>query len=106
MSVIHMDRNAFDQHVKGGPGVAVVDFWAPWCGPCMMFGPVFEQYADEVDGQVVAGKVNTDDFQDLALEYDVQMIPTVIVFKDGAEVARHSGGMDMAMLEDMVDPYL
>lgn len=64
-------------------GVALVDFWAPWCGPCRMLAPVIDELAEEFDGKAKICKVNTDEVQDLAVEYGVRSIPTLLFFKDG-----------------------
>ena len=69
----------------------MVDFWAPWCGPCKMLGPVFEETEKEVNGKAVLAKVNVDEQQDLAVRYGVTSIPTIIVFKNGKEVKRSLG---------------
>ena len=63
-------------------GVALVDFWAPWCGPCRMLAPVIDELAEEFDGKAKICKVNTDEVQDLAVEYGVRSIPTLLFFKD------------------------
>jgi thioredoxin 2 len=72
----------------------VVDFWAPWCGPCRMMAPVFERAAQELEPRVRFVKVNTDNAQDLAAQYDIRGIPTIAIFKRGQEAARISGAMD------------
>ena len=65
---------------------AVVDFWAPWCGPCRMIAPVVEELAEDFDGKAKIVKVNTDEEQDIAVKYGVRSIPTIIFFKDGQQV--------------------
>jgi len=67
-------------------GVTMVDFWAPWCGPCRMIAPVVEELAEDFDGKAKIVKVNTDEEQAIAVKYGVRSIPTIIFFKDGAQV--------------------
>ena len=75
------------ENVLTEKNVTVLDFWAPWCGPCKMLVPVIDKLAEENDGKnVTIGKVNVEENQDLALKFGVRGIPTVIVFKDGVEV--------------------
>ena len=83
MSLIHFDDSNFDSGALASGITAMVDFWAPWCGPCKMLGPVIDEIADELDGSVVVGKVDIDEHPALAERYGVMTIPTVIVFKDG-----------------------
>ena len=71
----------------------MVDFWADWCGPCRMLGPVIEDLADRYEGKAVVGKVNVDEEQELAVRYGVMSIPTVIFFKDGKEIHREVGAL-------------
>ena len=68
-----------------------MDFWATWCNPCQMFAPIVDQVAEQLEGQVVVGKVETSENPDLAIQYGVESIPTVIFFKDGQEVDRSIG---------------
>jgi thioredoxin 1 len=90
--MIHFDVESFDQTLSQGE-LMMVDFWAEWCGPCQMLGPVIEHMAQEYEGKAVIGKVNVDDVAELALRYGVQSIPTVIYFKDGKEIDRKVGVM-------------
>jgi thioredoxin 2 len=86
----------FDRHIAKSELPVVVDFWAPWCGPCRTMAPVFERAAKELEPQFRFVKVNTDDEQALAARHGIRGIPTLAIFKGGAEVARVSGVMDAA----------
>lgn len=88
--VIEMNDANFKSLLAEGNAL-VVDFWAPWCGPCKMLGPVIEQLADEFDGKLVVGKVNVDENDEVCQEYGIMNIPTVLFFKDGKLVDRHVG---------------
>ena len=92
MSLKHFTRETFEKELNGG-ALMLVDFWAEWCGPCRMLGPVIEGLADEYEGRAVIGKVNVDEEPELAVRYGVMSIPTVIFFKDGKEIARKVGVM-------------
>ena len=83
----------FDQHVGKSDLPVVVDFWAPWCGPCHMMAPAFAETAQRLEPAARFAKLNTDEAQDVAARYGIRSIPTLIVFKDGREVARQSGAM-------------
>lgn len=82
MAIIEVDTSNFEQEVLQSKEVVLVDFWAPWCGPCQMLGPIVDTVAEELEDVKVC-KVNTDENQDLAVKYNVMSIPTLAVFKDG-----------------------
>ena len=92
MAVKHLKTEEFVAAVDAAP-LAMVDFWASWCGPCKMLSPVIEAIGEQFDGKVLVGKVNVDDEQELAIRYGVMSIPTVIFFKDGKEIDRKVGVM-------------
>ena len=85
-SIVTLTRENFSQQVLQSPAPVLVDFWAEWCGPCKMIAPLLDELADEYDGKVKIGKVNIDEQQNLAAEYGVRAIPTLLVFHHG-EVA-------------------
>ncbi|MGE5529593.1 MAG: thioredoxin [Patescibacteria group bacterium] len=96
----------FSQEVLQDQGVVLVDFWAPWCGPCRMVGPIVEELAVEYEGKIKVGKVNTDENQKLASEYRVMSIPTLIVFKGGRPVDQVVGAMPKQALEKRLSGWL
>ncbi len=90
MSALNINVNNFDQEVLKSDIPVLVDFWAPWCGPCQMVVPIVEEIAEE-NPDIKVVKVNVDENQELAMRYRVMSIPTLIVFKDGEIVARSMG---------------
>ena len=100
-NAIEITSKNFESTVE--KGLVLVDFWASWCGPCMMLGPVVEQLAEELDGKVTVGKINVDDEQELALKFGVMSIPTLVLFKDGTEVSRSVGVQPKAKLLEMIE---
>ena len=82
-NLVELTDATFDELVNSSDVPVLVDFWAPWCGPCKMLAPVIEEIADEYAGKVKVCKVNTDDHRDAAVEYAINAIPTVILFKGG-----------------------
>lgn len=88
--IIFTDQN-FEKEVLKSSTPVLVDFWAPWCGPCQMVGPIVEELAKEYEGKVKIGKLNVDENPQVAVKYSVMSIPTVIFFKEGQEVARQIG---------------
>lgn len=102
MAVIHLNEEGFEKALNAG-GTMMVDFWAPWCGPCQMLLPVVESLGEQYEGKAVIGKVNTDEEGALAAQYGVMSIPTVIFFKDGAEVERKVGVMPASAYTEVLD---
>ncbi len=84
----------FEEEVLKSEIPVLVDFYAEWCGPCKMMGPVIEEIAKELEGKVKVGKINVDENQDLAMKYNVMSIPTLIIFKNGEEVKQLVGFRD------------
>ena len=103
---IELSESNFDEVVVNSDLPVVVDFWAPWCGPCKMMGPNFEKSASNFPLKALYVKVNTENEQNLGARFGIRSIPTVIVFKDSKEVHRVSGALDEASLSKMTTQFL
>ena len=103
--LVHFSKDGFDKALNDGK-LMMVDFWASWCGPCKMLGPVIDDLAKQYEGKAVVGKVNVDEEQELAIRYGVMSIPTVIFFKDGKEIDRKVGVMPAGAFTQVLDSNL
>ena len=103
---IHVTDDAFEKTVVQADLPVVVDFWAPWCGPCRMVGPVLDKLATEYAGKVLIAKVNTDDNPIWAQKFNVQGIPTMLFMSEGKVVHQQVGALPEPMLRSTVDQFL
>jgi thioredoxin 1 len=105
-SPVHVTDETFEQVVLNSDVPAMVDFWAPWCGPCRMVAPIVEDLAKEYDGRAVIAKLNTDENIETASSLGIMGIPTLILFKDGMEVGRVVGFVPRQTLEGHLQALL
>jgi thioredoxin len=103
MGVPEFDDNNFESEVLQANGPVLVDFWAPWCGPCRQIAPIVEQLASENMGAIKIGKLNVDEASNTAQTYGVSSIPTLIFFKDGETVERIVGLQPKQKLQNVID---
>ena len=101
-----VDDATFEAEVLNAEKPVLVDFWAPWCGPCRLVSPVVEAVGEAHADKITTATVNTDENQQLAMRYSIFSIPTMIVFKDGREAARLVGYMPQAALEERLRDFL
>jgi len=107
MSVLNVSgKNDFNDNMLNAGKPVLVDFWAPWCGPCKMVAPELEAVAQEYEGKAIVLKVNVDEQQQLASAYNVMSIPTLLLFKDGKEVERIVGYRPRKDLMDAIDKVI
>ena len=104
--VIEGNDNNFEQEVLKSELPVLVDFWAPWCGPCRMVGPVVEQLAEQYAGKIKVVKINTDDNQEVSMKYGIRSIPTLGIFKGGNIVDGVVGAVPKQHLESKLLPFL
>ena len=103
--VVNLTDATFD-HVINSNKLVLVDFWAPWCGPCRRFGPVIEQLAELYKGRAVVAKLDISENGEQSLKHSVKSVPTVVVFFNGKQVERSIGSLTIEALQSILDPYL
>ena len=102
MSVIVLDENNFEEEVKKETKKVLVDFYADWCGPCKMMAPAIEKIAEELEETVKVGKVNVDDAPEIAEEFGIMSIPTLLIFENGEVIHKHVGVTEKSVLLDYI----
>ena len=105
-NIVTLTSANFDSEVVKSAQPVLVDFWAEWCGPCKMLGPVLDELATEYDGKARIAKVNIDDHQDLAVQFGIQSIPTLLLFKGGKVFSQSVGAKPKSALKQVLDAAL
>jgi thioredoxin 1 len=103
MSVLHLNDDNFSQEVLESPTPVLVDFWAEWCGPCRMLGPIINEVAEHTNGKFKVAKISVDESPNTAGAFNIRSIPTLIIFKDGKVVATESGVHSKEKILDWVE---
>jgi thioredoxin 1 len=103
---VHVNDSTFEKTILKSPVPVIVDFWAPWCGPCRMVAPTLEKIAKEYDGKLLVAKVNTDENQEWAMHYGVRGIPTMLFISGGEVVHEQVGAVPHEYLKQIVDKFL
>ena len=103
---VHVTDAAFEKTIMQSPLPTIVDFWAPWCGPCRMVAPILENLAKEYSGKLLVAKVNTDENPEWAMKYGVQGIPTMLFVANGKIIHRQVGALPEPMLRAVVEEFM
>ena len=106
MTVITITDDNFDEEVSSSKTPVLVDYWATWCGPCKMVGPLVEEVATEYEGKLKVGKLNVDTNQASAAKQNVMSIPTLLIFKEGQVVAQQVGALSKTQLTEFIETHL
>ena len=101
---VELNSSNFESTIANG--VTLVDFWAPWCGPCRMIAPIIEELAEDFEGKATIAKVNTDEEQDIAIKFGIRSIPTLLFFKDGEVADQMIGAAGKQVIADKIDALL
>ena len=103
---IELTDSNFDQEISSSEVPVLVDYWAEWCGPCKMVGPILEELANDLEGKIIIGKVDVDTNKDSAAKQKVMSIPTLVLFKDGEPVDQRVGALTKNQLEEFINQYI
>jgi len=106
MAALHLDEKNFEAEVLKSSLPVLVDFWAEWCGPCKMIGPIIDQLSVELQGKIKIAKINVDESPELAGKFNVMSIPTLLIFKAGQPVDQIIGAMPKDKLLAKINPHL
>jgi len=106
MTVVTLTDDNFEEEVTFSEELVLVDYWATWCGPCKMVGPIVEEIASQYSGRLKVGKLDIDNNQASAAEQNVMSIPTLLIFKEGQVVAQQVGALSKTQLTEFIEPHL
>ncbi len=106
MSEVTLTKANFEQEVLKSQEPVLVDFWAPWCGPCRMVAPSITKIAEKYEGKLKVGKLNVDEQPELADKYRISSIPTIAIFKNGAIAGQRIGALSLPMLESFAEEFM
>lgn len=99
-------KNNFEEEVVNSDKTVMVDFWAPWCGPCRAVGPIMDELASEYDGKAKVAKINVDEEGEIAAKFRIMSIPTIMVFKEGEVVEKLIGARSKSELSEIIDKHI
>ncbi len=106
MAITHLYNDNFEENVRGSEVPVLVDFWATWCGPCRMIAPIVEEISDEFDGSLNVFKVDVDEAEQIAMQFGIMSIPTLMIFKNGEEQERIVGYRSKEDLTAVIQKYI